>query len=42
MSSINPFDIVQKQIDKSFAELEKTVRLHGEKNAHFEKLLDRS
>jgi len=33
---------VQKQIDKSFAELEKTVRLHGEKNAHFEKLLDRS
>ena len=33
---------VQKQIDKSYAELEKTVRLHGEKNAHFEKLLDRS
>jgi len=33
---------VQKQIDKFFAELEKTVRLHGEKSAHFEKLLDRS
>lgn len=32
---------VQKQIDKSFAELEKTVRLHGEKTAHFDELLNR-
>ena len=33
---------VQKQIEKSFAELEKSVRLHGEKSAHFDKLLGRT
>ena len=32
---------IQKQIEKSFAELEITVRIHGEKSAHFEGLLNR-
>lgn len=33
---------LQKKIDLSFAELEKTVRVHAEKSAHFEELLNKA
>jgi ATP-binding cassette subfamily F protein 3 len=32
---------VQKHIEASFNELEKTVRIHNEKNSHFEELLNK-